>query len=113
MSCVFCQIVAGQQDADIVFEDDNVVAFHDVNPQAPTHILIIPREHITGPLSVDGNNAGVIGHMIAVAGQVARREGVAEDGYRLVLNQGRDGGQSVFHIHLHLLAGRRMKWPPG
>ncbi len=113
MMCVFCQIAARQQPARIVYEDELAVAFRDINPQAPVHILIIPRVHIGGPLSVNGDNAPLIGHLVAMAAQVAEREGIAESGYRLVLNQGRDGGQSVHHIHLHLLGGRRMTWPPG
>ena len=113
MTCVFCQIAAGQQPAKIVCEDELAIAFRDINPQAPVHILIVPRVHIGGPLSVDGDNAPLIGHLVAMAAQVAEREGIAGSGYRLVLNQGRDGGQSVYHIHLHLLGGRRMTWPPG
>ena len=113
MSCVFCEIAAGNVDADIVYEDDRAVAFRDSNPQAPLHILVIPRAHIDGPLAVDAQNEDTIGHLVAVAATVARQEGVADDGYRLVINQGRNGGQSVFHLHLHILAGRRMTWPPG
>ena len=113
MPCPFCQIVGRERPAQIVYEDDRAVAFVDVNPQAPTHILVVPREHITGPLAVDESNEQVIGHLVTVAGQVTRQIGIAEDGYRLVLNQGRNGGQSVFHIHLHILGGRRMHWPPG
>lgn len=113
MACPFCQIMARERPARIVYEDDDAVAFVDTNPQAPTHILVVPREHITGPLSVDESNERVIGHLVTVAGQVAQEAGIAQDGYRLVLNQGRNGGQSVFHIHLHVLGGRRMHWPPG
>ncbi len=113
MACVFCEIVAGRRAADIIYQDETVIAFRDIMPQAPVHVLIIPREHVTGPLAVDANYETVVGHMVSAAADVARMEGIAEDGYRLVLNQGRDGGQSVFHIHLHLLGGRRMKWPPG
>lgn len=113
MTCIFCEIVAGRQPADIVYEDEQAVAFRDIKPQAPVHILIIPREHISGPLHVDGDNASLIGYLIAVAAQVAGQEGIAEAGYRLVTNQGRAGGQSVYHLHLHLLGGRRMGWPPG
>lgn len=113
MICIFCEIAARERAARIVYEDDRAVAFHDVNPQAPVHILIIPRDHISGPLDVDVANEGIIGHLVAVAARIARQEGIADNGYRLVLNQGRDGGQSVFHTHLHLLAGRRMTWPPG
>lgn len=113
MNCIFCQIASGERAARMVYEDDQAVAFHDINPQAPVHILIIPRQHITGPLDVDGSAEQVMGHLVAVAAQIARQQGVAEDGYRLVLNQGSHGGQSVFHVHMHLLAGRRMQWPPG
>ncbi len=113
MTCAFCQIAAGQQTAEIIYEDEQAVAFRDIRPQAPVHILIIPRAHISGPLHVDGDNAPLIGHLVAVAAQVAQREGIAEAGYRLVLNQGRASGQSVYHLHLHLLGGRRMGWPPG
>lgn len=113
MSCVFCRIVARQAPATIVYEDEQAVAFRDIMPQAPVHILIVPREHIFGPLEVSEDNEALIGHLVAVAAKVARQEGLAADGYRLVLNQGRNGGQSVFHLHLHLLGGRRMMWPPG
>jgi histidine triad (HIT) family protein len=90
-----------------------VVAFRDVNPMAPVHILVIPREHIVGPLDFDETDEPLAGHLILVAARVAQQEGIASDGYRLVLNQGRNGGQSVFHVHLHVLGGRRMAWPPG
>lgn len=113
MSCIFCEIANGERAADLVYEDEIAVAFRDINPQAPTHILVIPREHIAGPLSVDADNAPIIGHLVAVAAKIAQQEGIAPDGYRLVINQGRDGGQSVFHIHVHVLGGRRMSWPPG
>jgi histidine triad (HIT) family protein len=113
MSCVFCQIIAGQRPAEMVYEDDQAVAFRDIHPQAPVHILIVPREHIIAPLDFDESDATLAGHLVLVAAQVARQEGIAADGYRLVLNQGHDGGQSVFHVHLHLLGGRRMTWPPG
>ena len=113
MSCLFCQIAAGERVAQIVYEDDQVVAFRDLNPQAPVHILVVPRDHITAPLDIDSSTEQLAGHLVAVAAQVARQEGFAEDGYRLVLNQGRNGGQSVFHVHLHILGGRRMQWPPG
>lgn len=113
MSCIFCEIAAGTRKASLVFEDERVVAFRDINPVAPVHILVIPRAHIPGPLAVGGDNADVAGHLIAVAGHIARDLGFASDGYRLVLNEGQQGGQSVFHMHLHLLGGRRMGWPPG
>jgi histidine triad (HIT) family protein len=113
MSCVFCDIASGKRRGEIVYEDDRVVAFRDVNPMAPVHILVIPREHIAGPLDFDETNEPLAGHLILVAARVAQQEGIAPDGYRLVLNQGRNGGQSVFHVHLHVLGGRRMGWPPG
>jgi histidine triad (HIT) family protein len=113
MGCVFCDIVCGKRHGEIVYEDDRVVAFRDVNPMAPVHILVIPRDHIVGPLDFDETNEHLAGHLVAVAAKVAQQEGVASDGYRLVLNQGHNGGQSVFHVHLHVLGGRRMAWPPG
>jgi histidine triad (HIT) family protein len=113
MSCVFCDIVGGKRHGQIVYEDDRVVAFRDVNPMAPVHILVIPREHIVGPLDFDETNEQLAGHLILVAARVAQQEGIVSEGYRLVLNQGRNGGQSVFHVHLHVLGGRRMAWPPG
>lgn len=113
MSCIFCEIAAGDGEADLVYEDDRAVAFRDINPMAPVHILVIPREHIPGPHAVDDANAGIAGHLIAVAARVARDLGIVGDGYRLVLNEGRQGGQSVHHMHLHLLGGRPMGWPPG
>ncbi len=113
MPCIFCEIAAGEREAHIVYEDERAVAFYDVSPQAPVHILIIPRDHVDGPLAVDDDNAALIGHLVAVAAKVARQQGFADDGYRLVTNQGRNGGQSVFHLHIHLMGGRRMQWPPG
>lgn len=111
--CIFCDIVAGQMPAKIVYEDDTTVAFHDKNPQAPIHILVVPREHVDGPLAVNEQNEAVIGHLVTVAATIAQQEGFATAGYRLVINQGQHGGQSVMHLHLHVLAGRRMGWPPG
>ncbi|MBN1681539.1 MAG: histidine triad nucleotide-binding protein [Anaerolineae bacterium] len=113
MTCTFCQIIERKIPADIIYEDEYVVAFRDKNPMAPVHVLIIPREHIAGPLAFDGENSELAGRLIAAAAAVARQEGLADDGYRLVMNQGRHGGQSVFHVHLHVLGGRYMKWPPG
>jgi histidine triad (HIT) family protein len=113
MVCIFCDIASGKLHGQIVYEDDRVVAFRDVNPMAPVHILVIPRDHVVGPLDFDETNEHLAGHLVAVAAKVARQEGIASDGYRLVLNQGRNGGQSVFHVHLHVLGGRRMAWPPG
>ena len=113
MACIFCRIAARDLPATIVYEDDQVIAFRDMQPQAPTHILIIPKEHISGPVDLDDSKALLAGKLIAVAGVIAQQEKIATDGYRLVLNQGSHGGQSEFHVHLHLLGGRRMTWPPG
>ncbi len=111
MDCLFCKIASGDIDADIVHEDDEVVAFRDIAPQAPHHILVIPRRHIATINEVD--DAPLAGRLLTTAWQIAADLGVAEDGYRLVMNCNAHGGQTVFHIHLHLLAGRQMGWPPG
>ena len=111
--CVFCRIAAGEIPAKLVFSDDRAVAFRDLNPQAPTHILVIPREHVASIADAEARHEPLLGHLVLVAGELARREGVAESGYRLVLNHGPEAGQSVFHIHLHLLGGRTFGWPPG
>ena len=111
--CIFCAIVEGRAPASIVYSDELCCAFMDVQPVNQGHILVIPREHITGPQAIDGDNADVAGHLIAVSTRIARELGIAADGYRLVLNEGRQGGQSVYHMHLHLLGGRPMGWPPG
>jgi len=113
MSCIFCQIAAGEIDSEIVHRDEQVVAFRDLNPQAPVHILIIPIQHIENLADASDEQAELLGHCNLVAAQIAREEGIAEDGYRLVTNAGADGGQSVDHLHFHLLGGRRMQWPPG
>ncbi len=113
MSCIFCQIAAGEIDSDIVYRDEQVVAFRDLNPQAPTHILIIPIQHIENLADASEEQASLLGHCTLVATRIAQAEGIAEDGYRLVTNVGADAGQSVDHLHFHLLGGRRMQWPPG
>ncbi len=113
MSCIFCQIAAGEIESEIVYEDEQVVAFRDTNPQAPVHILIIPREHIPSIEEASAADTELLGHCSLVAAQIARREDIAEDGYRLLTNVGPDGGQSVDHMHFHLLGGRPMQWPPG
>lgn len=113
MDCLFCKIAKGEIESEFIYEDERVVAFADINPQAPTHVLIIPREHIVGPDSIDGGNSDLAGHMLAVAAELARDLGIDKSGYRIVFNNGRDGGQTVDHIHLHLMGGRRLGWPPG
>ncbi len=111
--CIFCRIAAGEIPADIIYEDDEVLAFRDLNPQAPTHALIIPRRHIATTNDLNPEDADLVGKLVLAAKQVAVNEGVAEDGYRLVLNCNAGAGQTVFHIHLHLLGGRALGWPPG
>ena len=110
---IFSKIIAGEIPADIVYEDDDVIAFRDINPQAPTHVLVIPRVPIATINDLEADQAGIIGRMYLAAAAIARNEGIAESGYRTVMNCNRDGGQTVFHIHLHLLGGRALTWPPG
>ena len=111
--CLFCKLLAGQIPASIVYEDERVVAFQDINPQAPTHILLISREHIASAADLTPTHAALHSRLFVVAGQLARREGIERSGYRLLTNVGGDAGQSVHHLHLHLLGGRAMSWPPG
>ncbi len=111
--CLFCKIVAGDIPAEKLYEDDRAIAFRDVNPQAPTHFLVIPKSHIATINDLTVEDEALVGHLYTVARQVALDQGVAESGYRAVMNCGRDGLQSVFHIHLHVLAGRQLQWPPG
>lgn len=113
MSCLFCNIVEGKIPADIVYQDDDILAFRDINPQAPTHILCIPREHISTTNDLSTEDEAVTGRLILTASKLAKQLGFAEDGYRLVMNCNGHAGQTVFHIHLHLLGGRHMRWPPG
>lgn len=108
MDCIFCQIVAGEIPADILHRDDRVVAFRDISPQAPVHVLIIPREHISYLSDLTGKQSALAGHMVGVANQLARSEGIADRGYRVVVNCGEQGGQLVPHLHMHLLGGREM-----
>jgi histidine triad (HIT) family protein len=112
-SCIFCRIAAREVPADILHASDTVVAFRDLTPQAPVHILVIPKEHIDSIASIEDRHADVITDMIQAANHLAKAEGVDATGYRLVTNVGPDAGQSVFHLHLHLLGGRTMAWPPG
>ena len=112
-TCIFCRIVRGEIAADILHRDEAVLAFRDVKPVAPTHILIIPTRHIASLREHDGEGRAVLDHMAMVARGLADQERVAASGYRLVINSGEDAGQSVFHLHMHLLGGRKMHWPPG
>ena len=111
--CLFCRIAAGQIPATVVYEDEHLVAFRDISPKAPTHILVIPREHVTSLEGAADHHGELLGRVLLAARDLARSEGIAEDGYRTVLNTGADGGQTVHHLHLHLLGGRGLGWPPG
>ncbi len=111
--CIFCRIARGEIESQIVYRDDEIVAFRDINPQGPVHILIVPVQHIPEVNALQDEHAALVGRMILVAKKLAEQEGIAESGYRLVLNQGPHAGQSVDHLHLHLIGGRQMSWPPG
>jgi histidine triad (HIT) family protein len=108
MDCIFCQIVAGKIPSKTVEQDEKVIAFRDINPQAPTHILIIPKNHIPSLTDLSEADTPLLEHMVRVANQIARKEGVSEKGYRLVINCGKEGGQIVPHLHLHLLGGKKL-----
>jgi histidine triad (HIT) family protein len=110
-SCLFCRIVRGEIPAKLVAETPECVAFRDINPQAPTHVLVIPREHV--PSLSEATDPALVGRLAVLAARIAQEEGIAEGGYRTVINTGPDAGQTVFHIHLHLLGGRHLGWPPG
>jgi histidine triad (HIT) family protein len=113
MDCIFCKIASGQIPARIAYQNERVIAFHDLFPQAPTHLLVIPRAHYSTLNDVPADQSALLGELVTTASQVARELGVAESGYRVLMNCNADGGQSVYHIHLHLLAGRKLNWPPG
>lgn len=113
MSCIFCSIAEKKVPSAKVYEDDEVFAFEDVNPQAPIHILVIPKKHIATSLELAPEDHALVGRMFRAANTIARDRGIAERGFRLVMNCNSEAGQTVFHIHLHLLAGRPMHWPPG
>ena len=111
--CLFCKIVAGEIPAEIIYEDDRVLAFRDISPQAPTHALVIPRKHIATLNDLQPDDAELVGQMLLAAKAIAAKDGIADDGYRTVFNCNAGAGQTVFHIHLHVLGGRPMNWPPG
>lgn len=111
--CIFCKIAEGKIPAKMVYEDENVIAFNDINPQMPVHVLIIPREHIPTTNDIVPSQAELVGKMVIAAAKIAKEQNLSERGYRLVFNCNSDAGQAVFHIHLHLLGGRGMSWPPG
>ena len=111
--CLFCKIVKGEIKSRIAYENDSVLAFEDIDPKAPTHILVIPKKHIEKLTDLNQQNKPIISELVVAANEIARQNNIAGSGYRLVLNCGPDAGQAVFHIHLHLLGGRKMTWPPG
>lgn len=113
MDCLFCKIASGEMNTSLIYEDNAIVAFHDINPQAPHHILIIPRQHIATINDAGQADSDLIGEMVLVAKRLAKKYKIDESGYRLVLNCNDAGGQEVYHLHLHLLGGRAMAWPPG
>ena len=111
--CLFCRIIERDIPAEILYEDDQVVALRDIHPQAPVHVLVIPRKHLANLEAAQAEDEALIGHICTVAAELARRDKLAESGYRLVANVGPDAGESVNHLHFHLLGGRHMVWPPG
>ena len=111
--CLFCKIVSGDIPADVVYEDERIMAFRDINPQAPIHILIIPIQHIATLNDLESHHAELVGKLILTAKDLAEKEGIAEDGYRTGFNCNSAAGQTVYHVHLHLLGGRKFTWPPG
>jgi len=111
--CIFCKIASKESPANIVYEDDTSIAFKDINPQAPLHILVIPKRHICTVVETTEEDKPLLGHLIYVANKIAERFNVSKKGFRLVANCGLESGQSVWHVHFHLLGGRRMTWPPG
>ena len=111
--CIFCKIMAGKSPAKIVYQDDQATAFRDIHPVAPTHILVVPNQHITSVNELTAEDEPLIGHLFSVARQIAKDEGVDQNGYRLIINNGPHAGQAVFHLHLHLMGGQRLRFPMG
>ncbi|MCB1843986.1 MAG: histidine triad nucleotide-binding protein [Halioglobus sp.] len=111
--CLFCRICSRELDAEIVYESETVLAFHDINPQAPTHVLIVPRKHVSTINDLETGDAETVGALFLAAKDIAAEAGLSDDGYRVTMNCNEGAGQSVFHIHLHLLGGRNFSWPPG
>ncbi|WIV10688.1 histidine triad nucleotide-binding protein [Proteiniborus sp. MB09-C3] len=111
--CIFCKIINGDIPANKVYEDDKVIAFNDLNPQSPTHVLIIPKKHIPSVNYIDENNSDIISHIFVAINKIAKEKGLDNQGYRIVNNCGELGGQTVEHMHFHLLGGRQLQWPPG
>ncbi|WP_416139734.1 histidine triad nucleotide-binding protein [Halomonas sp. HK25] len=113
MACLFCQIIKREIPAEIVFEDDDLLAFEDIAPQAPTHLLVIPKRHVATLNDLEESDRALVGRLPIVAARLARERGFAEEGYRVVMNCNDDGGQTVYHVHMHLMGGRRFTWPAG
>jgi histidine triad (HIT) family protein len=111
--CKFCKIIAGEAPGDIVYSDEQVTAFHDIHPVAPVHILIVPNRHIRSVNEITSQEEPLVGHMLYVAGKIAKEKNIRESGYRLIVNTGLDAGQAVFHLHLHLIGGQHMRYPMG
>jgi histidine triad (HIT) family protein len=111
--CIFCRIASQDAPAGAVYADDEIVAFHDLNPQAPVHVLVVPRRHVPSVAVADGPDGALLGRLLLAAAEVARRTGIDASGFRIVTNTGREAGQSVLHLHFHVLGGRRFGWPPG
>lgn len=111
--CLFCKIAKKEIKSDVVYEDDTVIAFRDLNPQAPLHVLVVPKKHIATINDLEEKDEALVGHMLYVAGKIAKQEKTADNGYRAVFNVNKDAGQTVFHLHLHVLGGRVFGWPPG
>ena len=111
--CIFCKIIAGEIPAKKVYEDELMVAIEDIAPKAPLHLLLLPKRHFSNCLDMEQQDEATVGHLLRVAGQLAREQGLDQGGFRLVQNNGADAGQTVFHLHIHLLAGREFAWPPG
>lgn len=113
MACLFCQIVDGKVPAKVAYQDDHVLAFHDINPQAAVHLLVIPKRHITSLVDLTEQDDALLGNVVRRGGELAKQHGLGERGFRLVFNAGDDAGYSVYHVHLHVIGGRRLGWPPG
>jgi histidine triad (HIT) family protein len=111
--CLFCRIVAGEIPSELIYQDERSIAFRDINPQAPVHVLVVPREHMESLDEATQKDEAMLGHLLRVAARVANEQGLSESGYRTVINTGAGAGQSVFHLHVHVLGGRSMNWPPG
>lgn len=112
-ACIFCRIVEGSIPAKIVYQDEHALAFDDINPQAPVHALVIPKRHVPSVQDLGEADRVLLGHLLLTCSRIAKEKGLSETGFRVVANTGRDGGQTVFHLHLHVMGGRHMGWPPG